>query len=330
MNPSADFEVLVPDLILDAVEEAAEVRLTGLILPLPSYINRVYELQAEGNERLIAKFYRPGRWPLAALQEEHDFVADCAAADIPVVAPRELPGGGTLAEVEGLYFALFPKRHGRPLEIVAEEDWRRVGRLVGRVHAVGRRADAPARTRLHPETVRSEHVGRLREGGFITPRLRGEFDAVTGRILDRIIPLFEGLDEHRIHGDCHGGNLLDRPDEGLAIIDFDDMMRGPAIQDLWLLLPDRADRCGRELSLLVEGYEQFLEFDDRTLRLIEPLRALRILYFLAWCSRQANDYTFRASHPEWGSESFWRRELVDLQNQDQAIQTALAHPTPLL
>jgi Ser/Thr protein kinase RdoA (MazF antagonist) len=323
LSATADFELLVPDQIMDAVEEASGRRLSGLILPLPSYINRVYEVQDEEGGRLIVKFYRPGRWSLAALQDEHDFVGECAADEIPVIAPLVLPGGETLAEIEGIFFALFPKRQGRPLEINDDEEWKRVGRLVGRVHAVGRRADAPDRTRLHPSVFMQEHLRQLRDGGFITPRLRDEFAGVAGHILDLIVPLFDEVEFHRIHGDCHGGNLLNRPDDGLVLIDFDDMMMGPAVQDLWLLLPDRADRCARELGLLLQGYEQFLEFDDRTLRLIEPLRALRIIYYLAWCSRQLEDYTFRSTHPDWGSENFWRREIVDLQNQYQAIEQAL-------
>ena len=74
------------------------------------------------------------------------------------------------------------------------------------------------------------------------------------------------------------------------IIDFDDMMIGPPVQDLWLLLPDQADQCRRELDLLVRGYEMFRKFDVSTLRLIEPLRAMRIIYYLAWCSTQIDGW----------------------------------------
>ena len=35
------------------------------------------------------------------------------------------------------------------------------------------------------------------------------------------------------------------------------MMIGPAVQDLWLLLPGRVNDSRRELALLLEGYEQF-------------------------------------------------------------------------
>ena len=316
---NADFDHLVPDTMLDAVEHALDTRMTGLATPLPSYINRVYEVETMAGERLIAKFYRPGRWSLEALQEEHDFVADCAEDEIPVIAPMVLPNGRTLQEADGIHFAIFPKRYGRQLEMNGPREWLRVGRLLGRVHIAGSRREAVARTNIHPETSTAEHLQHLVENDFITPQRRSEFEDITAEILEIITPLFEDAEFIRIHGDCHCGNLLNRPGEGIMIIDFDDMMIGPPIQDLWLLLPGRADECRRELDLLVRGYEMFREFDDHALRLVEPLRAMRIIYFLAWCSRQVDDYKFQTNHPEWGSDAFWQREISDLSHQLQVI-----------
>lgn len=323
LNVSGDFEHLVPDVMLSMVEKAMEQKMSGLATPLPSYINRVYEIETCAGERLIAKFYRPGRWSFEALRDEHDFVAECAAEEIPVIAPLSRPGKGTLHEADGIYFTLFPKRFGRQLEINSDDDWIRVGRLLGRVHAVGGRKSAASRTDLHPRRSTAEHLDHLINTPFITPRWIDKFAEVTRCILERITDLFDGLDFIRIHGDCHCGNLLDRPGEGIMMIDFDDMMMGPSVQDFWLLLPERADRCRRELDFLLKGYEQFMEFDDRTLRLIEPLRAMRIIYYLAWCSRQINDYRFRTTYPDWGSDAFWQREVVDLTRQLHVIEEHL-------
>lgn len=306
--------------MLNLVEQSTGLKLTGLATPLPSYINRVYEIQQDDGTRLIAKFYRPGRWSRAALQDEHDFVADCEAEEIPVIASMKLNGGKTLHEADGIYFTIFPKRFGRQLEINTDEDWTRVGRLLGRVHMVGSRREAKARTDLHPGRSIAEHVNHLINNKFVTPRYVKDFKAATTSILDLITPLFDDAEFIRIHGDCHCGNLLDRPGEGIMIIDFDDMMVGPPVQDLWLLLPDRADQCRRELDLLLKGYEQFREFDDRTFRLIEPLRAMRIIYYLAWCSRQVNDFKFRTTYPEWGTDAFWQREVSDLSRQLQITE----------
>ena len=146
-----DFESLTPEVLLDAVEQAVGEKLSGLAQAHPSYINRVYELQTQAGVRLIAKFYRPGRWSEAALREEHDFVRACAAAEIPVVAPQVLRSGDTLGLAGRYYFAVYPKRWGRTLEVTGDDDWRRLGRVMGRLHLVGQQAPAPHRVVLHPE-----------------------------------------------------------------------------------------------------------------------------------------------------------------------------------
>ena len=319
MTKVADFEHLTLDVLLDVVEEAIGSPMTGLTIPLPSYINRVYELQTRSGERFIAKFYRPGRWSREALEDEHRFLADCAAEEIPVVCPMLLADGSTLGKTDGIYFALFPKKSGREFEQNTDEDWRRVGRLVARIHLAGGKGSVNDRITLHPLKSTRDDLNFLIRGDFIIPKYLDSFDDLTSGIVENITPLFENISLTRIHGDCHRGNLLDRPGEGLMVIDFDDMMVGPPVHDLWLLLPDHAGRSRREIDLLLEGYEQFREFDYSSLKLIEPLRFMRIIYFLAWLARQVDDYAFRINHPDWGSEIFWQREVSDLKHQFQVI-----------
>ena len=316
---AADFEHLVPDVMLDTVEQVLGERLTGVATPLPSYINRVYEIQTMAGTPLIAKFYRPGRWSFEALEDEHRFVADCAEDEIPVIAPLVI-GGRTIHEADGVFFTIFPKRFGRQLEINSVKDWLRVGRLMGRVHVAGSRREAGARTDLHPDTSTDAHLNHLFGEDLISARWEEPFRDVAVELMDEIADLFDGVEFIRVHGDCHCGNLLYRPGEGIMVIDFDDMMMGPPVQDLWLLLPDRADRCRNELNLLLRGYEQFREFEHPSLRLIEPLRAMRIIYYLAWCSRQVGDYRFQSMYPDWGSDAFWEREVGDLTSQLHVIR----------
>ena len=313
------FDNLTPDCILDAVEMAMGLSLTGLTAPLPSYINRVYELQSATGERLIAKFYRPGRWARPALQDEHNFVADCAADEIPVVAPLELVNGETIGEHEGMMFSVFPKRSGREMELRTDEGWRRLGSLVGRIHSSGSQRDAAHRLQMHPESTTVPEINQLLEGGGLSSHQADRFKDVTSRIVDIAIREFEDVELQRIHGDCHRANILERPSEGLIVIDFDDMVMGPAVQDIWLLLPGHADDVRHEINLILEGYEQFMDFDDRTLRLVEILRAMRIIYFLSWCSTQIDDYRFQSNFPDWGSEMFWQREITDIEHQYHAI-----------
>ena len=313
------FDVLTPDAIISSVERALGRRLTGLTVPHASYINRVYELQDFAEERLIVKFYRPGRWSREAIMEEHRFMADCAAAEIPVVAPLQLADGLTLAEEHGILFAVFPKRAGREFEVREPGDWTRIGQIIGRIHQCGAAGTAEQRLKLHPGSATRDDLELLTGGGFITPGHVADFREVTARIVDAVTPLFDGVKFIRIHGDCHRGNILERPGEGLMLIDFDDMLIGPPIHDLWLLLPDHYRRCRTEVDLILDGYEQFYEFDYRGLRLIEPLRFMRIIYYLAWCARQVEDHQFRADHPDWGTERFWEREIIDLRHQLQVV-----------
>jgi len=294
-----------------------DLSLTGLTAPLPSYINRVYELQSVNDERLIAKFYRPGRWAHAALQDEHDFVADCAADEIPVVAPLVLANGSTIGEHDGILFSVFPKRSGREMDLRTEEGWRRLGRLVGRIHLAGSRRDAENRLQMHPATTTVPEIEQLLS--FMSPHQADRFKDVTSRIVEIALREFEDVELQRIHGDCHRANILERPDEGLMVIDFDDMVMGPPVQDIWLLLPDHANHVRHEINLILEGYEQFMDFDDRSLRLVEILRAMRIIYFLSWCSTQVADFRFQGNFPDWGSDMFWQREIADLERQYHVI-----------
>ena len=323
-NSTIGFSELTPNTVLSAVEEAVNTNLTGLITPFPSYINRVYEIETDAGDRLVAKFYRPGRWSEDALKEEHIFMQDCEERDIPVVCPLKLMGENTLGNKNGFFFSVFPKKSGRLFELNSDEDYLRAGALIGRIHSSGMSNNAEYRIVLDPSISTKQDLNELLSSNLISGKLKADFKAVTDEILKLIIPLFNGVKKHRIHGDCHLGNILSRPgadgNDTLMIIDFDDMAMGPAMQDLWLLLPGTLSESRKELNLLIEGYEQFLPFDYSTSRLVEPLRAMRIIYFLAWCARQIDDLQFKNNFPDWGTDKFWENEIRDLKKQLEEIR----------
>ena len=316
------FECLTPDEIVCAVEAALGLRLTGYTVTLPSYINRVYELRAKDGTKLIAKFYRAGRWSKEAILDEHTYLADCAQAELPVVGPLMLSNNETIGRHGDILFAVFPKRAGRQLEIANDGDWLRLGSLIGRLHCAGAIRPALNRTIIDPRHSALHDVEYLCER-VIPEQFRDSYRSSAMKIIDLSIPAFESLKPMRVHGDCHRGNILDRLDEGLLLIDFDDMAMGPPVQDLWLLLPDRAQAAAREIGLFIEGYERFRKFDRMSLRCIESLRAMRMIYFLAWCSRQVDDFQFRRNFPDWGNSSFWQREINDLREQLGFVGDAL-------
>ena len=318
-----DFGSLDPDAVINAVETAIETRCSNLCRPLNSYINRVYEVGLADGGFVIAKFYRPGRWSRDALQDELDFLNELHEAEVPVVPPLPGQGGALLHDLSGIWFAVFPKKGGRPLDEPTAQEWPQIGRLIARMHAVGAQHAARDRIRLDPRYSTEDHLDYILDSGTVDPQFHDDYDEITGELIDEIAPLFDNVEELRIHGDCHRGNILSRPGEGYHLLDFDDMACGPAVQDVWLLLPDRLSRCRTEIDLLLEGYETFRGFPRETLRLIEPLRAMRFIHYTAWCARQKADGGFARLSPDWGKPAFWRQEIAELAKQRQEIRDAL-------
>lgn len=320
------FDRLTPDRVLDLVDGALGGRCTGVCRPRASYINRVYEIERADGSFVVAKFYRPGRWSRTALQDELDFVAELAADELPVVPP--LPGvdGGLLHVADDVCFALYPRCGGRALEDISPALWGQLGRLLARLHNVGARHPPHDRITLGPRTSLASQLEYLLDGGLIPDDLRDDYCDVVESIIEEIAPLFDDVPLLRIHGDCHHGNMLCRPDQGLHVIDFDDMALGPAVQDLWMLLPARPRESLPELDAFVEGYETFRPFDWAELRLVEPLRAMRYVHFAAWCARQQADQGSVSLVPGWGLPVYWRQEIAQLRDQREAIQAASDAP----
>jgi Ser/Thr protein kinase RdoA (MazF antagonist) len=326
---NTNFETLSPLEFLDSLEENIGLELTSFVATLPSYINRVYEIQAVSSEKFVVKFYRPGRWSEQTIRDEHRFVLECANEEIPVVAPIELANGDTIGNYDGILFVVYPKRLGRRYEIKSDDDWERIGSLLGRIHMVGMREVADNRLFLTPNDIIVAAQDKLLKGNFITSSYQQKFSELMDNILHLISDRFEDVEVGRIHGDCHFANIMDRLDDGLAIIDFDDMMNGPAVQDMWLLLPDYLSNSLDEFYSLLAGYEQFVDFDYSTMGLIEPLRILRMIYFLGWCAEQANDLSFQRNFPNWGNDHFWANEINDFERQINMIKLFDERQNPL-
>ncbi len=322
-----DFSKLSPDAVLDLVETALGRRASSICRPLSSYINRVYEIRMDDGAWVVAKFYRPGRWRRAALQDELDFVSELAEEEIPVVAPIRGPDGAALHERQGMFYAVYPKRGGRPLEEPTPEQWLELGRLLARLHTVGARRAPRDRVALGPETSTRGHLEAILRCPFPSPGARRVYEQAANAIVDRIAPLFGGVERARIHGDCHRANILGRPGEPFSIIDFDDLAVGPPVQDLWMILPGHVRDSRVELERLLEGYETFRDFDRATLRLIEPLRAMRMIHFTAWCARQRADGGFARLAPDWGTAAHWMREARDLEQQGLEIEDSFTDPS---
>jgi len=309
------FHSLTPGRIITLVEKGLDRRCTNLCRPLISYINRVYELEAEDGDRLIAKFYRPGRWSQEGLQDEHDFLLELADREIPVIAPLMLRDDTSLGIHENISFAVFPKTGGRSYDEYNDEQWLELGRLLGRTHSVGATHLPKDRQTMSPDRSTRQQVDYILAGGFMPDDMLARFKDLTDTLITAISPLFNNREMIRIHGDCHFSNLIYRPDESFYIIDFDDMVVGPPVQDLWMLLPGYREDSLAEIEIFLEGYEMFRDFDMGSLRLVEPLRAMRYIHYTAWCAHQfAEDGETRVDE-DFGSRQYWQIEMNDLEDQ---------------
>lgn len=310
--PATDlFLALTPEAVLDAVENAG-LRCNTVCNPLNSYENRVYEVELEDGRRVVAKFYRPGRWTEAQLLEEHAFMADLVREEVAICGNLPFPDGTTLKQMAGIWYCLYERVGGRAPDELNPELARRMGMMAARIHNVGAMSPAPHRLVLGGDSHVRRNLAWLLEHDTIPPTLRDRYASAALRIADAADRGLEKVPVGRIHGDFHMGNLL-LLDGILHALDFDDMVVGPAVQDLWLLVPGQDAHSRHLLDCMIEGYEQFREFDRRTLDLIEPLRGLRLVHYAAWLARRWHDPVFPQYWPHFGTQEYWAEETAALE-----------------
>ena len=336
------FESLTPDVVMDAL---ASVGLygDGRQQALSSYENRVYQLHLEDGPAVVAKFYRPERWSEAQILEEHAFSAELMAAEIPVVGPMVL-GGTTLHHFGGFAFSVSPRRGGRAPELDDPDVLEWIGRFLARIHTVGAAKPFAHRPALNVQTFAVEPREWLLGHDMVPLDVQSAWDKACLAAIEVIAahaclskPIGkqnsndardkEPIKLLRLHGDCHPGNILWTPLEvpasagpGPHFVDLDDARTGPAVQDLWMLLSGDRQQRTRQLGALVDGYEQFREFDRRELALIEPLRTLRLIHYSAWLARRWHDPTFPINFPWFGSSDYWQGQVQMLEEQMEAMQ----------
>lgn len=315
------YATLTPDVVMDAVESCG-FHCSAHVLALNSYENRVYQVGIEDQPNLIVKFYRPQRWTIAQIQEEHDFAQALEAVDVPVVAPWRNQQGQSLFLHTDFSFGLYRQQSGRAPDLEVPADLQQIGRLLARLHAMGAEADFTVRPTLTVARMGIAAVADVLSSPLLPESVQLAYQQVTEALLVAIAEIFARVPEQhiRLHGDCHTGNILWR--EGQAFfVDLDDAVMGPAMQDLWLLLSgDRAQQQAIMLEVLL-GYEQFYDFPYAELALIEPLRALRTLHYAAWLTRRWDDPSFPLHFPWFGSERYWWEHIETLRQQLGALET---------
>ncbi len=315
MTPAHPFSDLSPDCVLDAL---ASIGLygDGRLLALNSYENRVYQVGIEDGKPLVAKFYRPARWTDAQILEEHAFVAELEEREVPAV-PALVIDGRTLHEFQGFRFAVFPRHGGRAPELddPAVLEW--TGRFIGRIHAAGAAKPFAERPALNIATFGTEPRDWLLAHDFLPPELVTPWKSVVDQALEGVARCYEragDVSPIRLHGDCHGGNVL-WTDAGPHFVDFDDARTGPAVQDLWMLLSGERQDMVRQMGDILAGYEDIREFDPRELYLVEALRTLRLIHYSAWLARRWDDPAFPAAFPWFNTQRYWQDRILELREQ---------------
>jgi Ser/Thr protein kinase RdoA (MazF antagonist) len=330
---AAPYAGLHPDLVLDALDGVG-LRGDGRLIQLNSYENRVFQVFLEDGRTVVTKFYRPGRWSNEQIGEEHTFTAELAAREIPVAAPWTLtldeqsPHASrvrlltpSLAQVQlgqdSFRFSVTPRLAGRApeLEDPATLEW--LGRFIGRIHAVGALRPFEHRLTLDLASFGTGPRDWLLSQDLIPPECIHGWRDTTSAVLAAVERAFDDGPAPRmlrLHGDCHLGNVL-WTDDGPHFVDLDDAVMGPAGQDLWMLLSGERGERTRQLSAVLEGYDAFMDFDRRELRLIEPLRSLRIIHHSAWIARRWSDPAFPVAFPWFASPAYWAEQTTRLREQ---------------
>lgn len=312
---------LSPDRVLEAVEAAGHAP-SGHCFPLNALENRVYDVRLEDGRHVVAKFYRPGRWSRDTILDEHRLLAALVDAEIPVCAPLRFPDGDTLHTTRDIHYALWPRTGGRSPDELSDAQLGVLGRLMARIHAIAADLGAPHRLPLDPEHGPLEALALLEDEDWLPPSCRTRY----ARAVERLVAVYRersrGVALQPIHGDCHAGNLL-LGEAGWFFLDFDDMVIGPAVQDVWMLVPGRDAEADRQRRVLVEAYRTFRAFDASTFALIEPLRGFRFVFYAGWIAKRWDDPAFPDAFPHFGSDAYWEDETRDLESLVERIDRGL-------
>ena len=298
------FSRLDPGLILDAIESTG-LRVESGLLALNSYENRVYQFIADDNQRFVVKFYRPDRWSQAQLLEEHEFAEELASHEVPIVAPLSF-GGKTLHEYQGYSFALYPSVGGRQFEVDNLDQLEWMGRFIGRIHRVAQGKAFQHRPAFTIQSHLLEPRGTLTSSKLVPQHLEEAFFTILDQVISTTQQLYNNDLNIRLHGDCHPGNILWR--DGPTFVDLDDCRSGPPVQDLWMMLSGDRSQQLMQLDTLVAAYEEFNSLLSSQFGLIEPLRAMRMVHYMAWLANRWEDAAFPRAFPWFASDKYWEQQ----------------------
>lgn len=305
------FYDLQPNLILSTAEKHG-FHPTGELIQLNSYENRVFEIKLESKNSIIAKYYRPGRWSEETILDEHRFTSELKKESIEVASALKLKNNLTLDTADGIHYSFFEKVRGRMVQELTLPHFKKLGRWLARLHNVGCLHQAEHRADIGP-TNDNKWLHLERMLSLVAPEVIHRYENAAIEIFERLDDALEGFDFIRLHGDLHRGNILEDSTGEFVIVDFDDMINGPEVQDFWMLMPSSDIKNSPEFDTLIEAYSELREFPHEQLELIPLLRGYRIITYAIWIMNRWQDPSFPRLFPDFGSYSYWAEETENLE-----------------
>lgn len=309
------FSALSPDMVMSAAESVG-IWPAGEPFALNSYENRVLMFKDDEGGRWVVKFYRPERWSNEAIQEEHDFLQELKDNHVPVVAPWRNAQNHSLHSYQQFRFAFFEQCAGQAPELDNPSHLFALGEVLGQLHRVSAKQAFQYRRQLVLQHDIAEAEQRVLASQRLSKHQQRAYKQVVQKILGQLTKSpIDSTSMIRTHGDCHLGNVLGR-DEAFTLVDFDDCIMAPAIQDIWMLLPvDDPNSWRAQLSEIIEGYEESRPFPSEQMALIEPLRAYRLIRHSAWLVSRWDDPAFPRAFPWLAESGYWDQHIRQLEQQ---------------
>lgn len=330
-----NFFDLDPNIICLSAEKHGYVP-TGEIQQLNSIENRVFDIKLEPDSEfahqlaghqadtrdsksslitsvkpsIIAKFYRPERWSELTIQDEHNFELELQNEDLKVAVPYVLKNKKTIDYFENIPYAFFEKIRGRLIQEFRPSHFKQIGRWLAQLHNIGEAKIALNRNEFGPTAENKwDALDQLRS--VISPEVQSEYNKNAEILFNDLDDRLSDLNYLRIHGDLHRGNILESP-QGLVVVDFDDFLNGPAVQDFWMLFQEENYAETDEFENFVSGYEELRLFPFDDLMLIPLLRAYRLVSYSAWIHKRWSDPSFPRLFPQFESYNYWAEQNEEL------------------
>ena len=239
----------------------------------------------------------------------------------PISATPIKHNGQSLFEHQGYLFTLFPSVGGRLFEVDNLDQLDVLGRLIGRMHQVAKTQPFTQRPTVSCDEYLHTAKVHLQKSNLVPMGLETSFYTILDLVTAQAQLQYKNVDSIRLHGDCHAGNILWAGD-ALMFVDLDDSRQGPAIQDLWMMLSGDRQTQLLQLDTLVNAYEEFCDFDHSQLKLIEPLRAMRMIHYMGWVAKRWSDPAFVRNFSWFADDKYWEQQILALKEQLAALQEA--------